>query len=160
VQPHLIIKIPSRIPILLLFSITATLCVRTARSAAMPQLAEIASANSDSVEDPKVGKDPFFPKSSRRAVQVVTTSTSTGPAPDVSAFAQIQNSLALKGVSGTAGKRLALINNRTLEVGEQTEFKINNQIIKIRCVEIRDKSVVIGLEGTAETKEIHLRHGT
>ena len=36
---------------------------------------------------------------------------------------------------------------------------INNQQIKVRCVEIRDQSVLIGVEGTTETKEIRLRPG-
>jgi len=65
----------------------------------------------------------------------------------------------LKGVSGVPGKRLAMLNNRTVEAGEETEVKINNQTIRVRCVEVRDKSVVIGIEGTAETREIHLRQG-
>jgi len=123
---------------------------------ALPHVDEIASNTSVFVDDPKFGKDPFFPKSRRRVPEVVTP---VGAAPDRSALDQVLNSIVLKGVSGVPGKRLAMLNNRTVEAGEETEVKINNQTIRVRCVEVRDKSVVIGIEGTAETREIHLRQG-
>lgn len=62
--------------------------------------------------------------------------------------------LALKGISGGAGKSLAIINNRTFEVGEEALLRAANQIYKVRCVEIRDKSVIINVNG--QTKELFL----
>ena len=114
------------------------------------------SAKAVFVDDPKFGKDPFFPKSDRRKPQVIVP---VGTAPDTSALAQILNTIALKGIAGPPGKRLAMLNNRTLEAGEQFDFKYNTQTVRIRCVEIREKSVIIGIDGTPETKEIHLRAG-
>jgi len=125
--------------------------------AAMPHLDEVVSTKSAFTDDPKFGRDPFFPKSTRRKpVEVVTRISTT---PDASAFTQVAGSVVLKGISGVRGKRLALLNNRTMEAGEEADFKVNNQLVKIKCVEVREKSVVIGLEGTTETKEIHLRSG-
>ena len=123
----------------------------------MPHVDEISSAVSVFVDDPRFGKDPFFPNSRRRKPQVVVAPV--GAAPDRSAFMQILDSIVLKGVAGLPGRRLALLNNRTVEAGEITEFRINNQVVKVRCVEVREKSVVVAIEGTAETKEIRLRAG-
>src|SRR5260221_3545623 len=123
--------------------------------AAMPHLDEVVSTKSAFTDDPRFGKDPFFPKSKRRvAVEVVARISAT---PDASAFNQVIGSVVLKGISGVAGRRLALLNTKTLATGEEADFKVNNQLVKIKCVEVREKSVVIGLEGSTETKEIHLR---
>jgi hypothetical protein len=129
---------------------------RAAQAPILPQMDDASAGKSVFVDDPRFGKDPFFPKSTRRVPQVVQPTIASSP---VSAFPQIANAIALKGISGLPGKRLAMLNNRTIEVGEQAEFKINNQLVKIHCVEIREKSVVIGLEGTTETREIFLRSG-
>ena len=48
---------------------------------------------------------PFFPKSNRRVPQVVQPTIASNP---VSAFPQIANAIALKGISGLPGKRLAM----------------------------------------------------
>jgi hypothetical protein len=136
--------------------IASLLCARAAQPAAMPHLDEVASVKSVFVDDPKFGKDPFFPKSDRRKPQVIVP-VATGP--DTSALAQLLNNIVLKGISGVPGKRLAMLNNRTLEAGEQFDFKLNGQAVRVRCVEIREKSVIIGIDGTPETKEIHLRAG-
>ena len=94
--------------------------------------------------NPKLGKDPFFPKSRRlEAGKPVVPLPPTLP-------------LVLKGISGAKGRRLALINNRSFEAGEQVEFKINNQSIRVRCVEIREQSAVISIEGMGGTQELIL----
>ena len=128
--------------------IASSLLARAATPAAMPHLDEVVAAKAVFVDDPKFGKDPFFPKSDRRKPQVIVP---VGTAPDTSALAQILNTIALKGIAGPPGKRLAMLNNRTLEAGEQFDFKYNTQTVRIRCVEIREKSVIIGIDGTPET---------
>ena len=132
-----------------------------ARSAAppavLPHVDDVNSGKSLFVDDAKFGKDPFFPKSSRRVPQIVTPVNVT---PDTGVFNQVLSTVALKGISGLPGKRLALLGNRTLEAGEEFETKFNNQIFKVHCVEVREKSVVISVEGSPETKEIHLRPGS
>ncbi|MDB6066787.1 MAG: hypothetical protein JWR26_2995 [Pedosphaera sp.] len=92
-----------------------------------------------------VVKDPFFPLSIRQAVK----STNAAPAFSASSFV-------LKGLSGSSDRRLALINNRTLAAGEYAEITTSAGKIKIRCVEIRDSSVLIRTDAQSETIEVFL----
>jgi hypothetical protein len=105
--------------------------------AAEPALDLVTIPKSVFADDPQVGKDPFFPRSTRRAPQVQNVPV-VETIPD----------LLLKGVSGTFTKRLAIINNRTFEVGEEGELKSNGQTVRVKCVEIKDKSVVIRINGS------------
>lgn len=126
-----------------------------AQPAALPHVDQVASSQSMFIDDPNFGKDPFFPKSDRRKPQ-----TPVQPLPNQAPDnLGTLNGVVLKGISGLPGKRLALLNNRTVEAGEVTEFRHNNQTVRVRCVEIREKSVILGVEGSTETKEIHLRTG-
>jgi len=95
----------------------------------------------------KPTKDPFFPLSLRQPIPVVTNSA---PAFSASAFA-------LKGLSGSTGHRLALINNRTLAAGEDNEVTAASGKVKIHCVEIRENSVIIQVDGQGEPFEVFLR---
>lgn len=101
------------------------------------------------------GKDPFYPNSQRRQ-QMIEQPLTTNSAPQSSA---VFNLLALKGISGSKGQRLALINSSTLGVGELAEVRCGLQWVKIRCREIRDRSVLIELDGLGELKELKLRDG-
>ena len=62
-------------------------------------------------------------------------------------------SLALKGLSGTKDRRLVLINNATLMVGETADVKVQNRDVVVYCKEIRDNSVLI----TADDKPMELK---
>jgi hypothetical protein len=84
-----------------------------------------------------VGKDPFFPTSTRRGA-------SRGP---VISEGPVVPLLSLKGISGPKNHRLAIINNRTFEVGEEAELKFGGQSLRIRCIEIRDDGVTINVNG-------------
>ncbi|MCU0782630.1 MAG: hypothetical protein MUF81_01010 [Verrucomicrobia bacterium] len=87
-------------------------------------------------------RDPFFPNSTRLAAAMMTTSTNvTGAA---------VSDLALKGLSGTAARPLATINNRILEPGEEQEIVTSAGKVRVRCVAInlKDESVVIEAGGT------------
>jgi hypothetical protein len=92
-----------------------------------------------------VVKDPFFPMSSRQAVKT------TNSAPAVSA-----SSFVLKGLSGSSGRRLAIINNRILGTGETGEVTTASGRIKIHVIEIRDTSVVIRTDAQSEPIEVFL----
>ena len=107
------------------------------------------------LDDPHIGKDPFFPNSTRRAqVEQITSVTNVAPAPS-----KLFNQLALKGISGLKGQRYALINSSTVGVGEQAEIRSGSQFVKILCREIRDNSVLIELVGNGEVRELKLRQG-
>ena len=108
------------------------------------------------VDDPHSGIDPFFPQSRRRleVFQQRTIATNIVQQP-----VEKLNLLTLKGISGTKNHRLALINSSTVGVGELAEIRCGPQIVKVRCREIRDRSVIIELEGLGETRELKLREG-
>ena len=99
-------------------------------------------------DDPSFGKDPFFPKSPRRKF-VPKAPDEKPPDPTVSDF------IALKGISFVDGKKLAIINTSTVGEGEEFSLKVNGQILKGQCIEIKEKSVIINSGGA--TKEIFLR---
>jgi hypothetical protein len=83
--------------------------------------------------NPQEGRDPFFPNSTRPYENAPTAKKSIG---DIS-------SLVLKGISGPPDHRLAIINNRTLGVGDEQDLTTPQGRIHIRCVEIKSNSVVI-----------------
>jgi hypothetical protein len=65
----------------------------------------------------------------------------------------------LRGISGKANRRLALVNGQTLAVGEEAAIRTTDGVVRIRCLEIRDRSVVVAVEGENERKELTLRSG-
>ncbi len=106
------------------------------------------------VDDPRHGVDPFFPKSTRRQQKIVQpVETNTPPQPNL-----LLDQLVLKGLSGVKGAPLALINSSTLAVGEMAEIRCGQgQSLKIRLREVRDRSVIIEVDGTGMTRELKLR---
>jgi len=69
------------------------------------------------------------------------------------------NGLILKGISGPKDHRLAMINNQTLGAGESVTLKLAGSPVKLRCLEIRDKSVIVALNGREERRELRLHDG-
>lgn len=95
----------------------------------------------------KEGRDPFFPNSTREY------GSTDGKA--VKAPTSAEAMLDLKGFSGVGGHRLAIINNHTFGAGEEGEVNTPAGRIRIRCVQIKDDSVVVEIGG--ETREIQFR---
>lgn len=123
---------------------------------AVSRLAPPALVKSVFVDDPHSGIDPFFPQSRRRLEVFQQRSIATNI---VQQPMEKLNLLTLKGISGTKNQRLALINSSTVGVGELAEIRCGPQVVKVRCREIRDRSVIIELEGLGETRELKLREG-
>jgi hypothetical protein len=96
----------------------------------------------------KPTKDPFFPNSTRQPVPIISTNTIQPYDPA---------NFTLKGLSGTRAERLALVNNRTVAKGETSEVNTPAGKIKIRCIEIKEYSVIIMVDGQTEPIEISLR---
>jgi hypothetical protein len=96
----------------------------------------------------KEGRDPFFPGSSRAF---------TTFAPKIKTSVASVTSFVLNGISGTPEHRLAIINNRTFDTGEEAEVKTVNGRVRIRCAEIREDAVTI--EMGAEKMILRLRRG-
>ncbi len=65
--------------------------------------------------------------------------------------------LTLKGISGSGQRRFALVNDRTLEKNEQAQVRVGNSNVTVRCLEIRDASVILQLNGSPEKTELFLR---
>jgi hypothetical protein len=101
---------------------------------------------------PQEGRDPFFPRSTRpygSSMVVETNQAAVVATPPVD--------LRLKGFSGTADHRLAIINNQTFAVGEIAEVTAGNTRLRILCLKINDDNVVIKVGN--ETRTLHLRSG-
>jgi thioredoxin-related protein len=64
--------------------------------------------------------------------------------------------LKLTGLSGTATRRFAIINNQTFAAGETARVKLQGGDVKVLCKEIRAKSVLVQVEGAIEAKELVL----
>lgn len=67
----------------------------------------------------------------------------------------VPDSVVLKGISTFQGRKLCILNNYTLSEGE--EFTLKGTSLRIKCVEIKEKSVVVSANGA--TREIPLRAG-
>jgi hypothetical protein len=101
--------------------------------------------------DDERGRDPFFPNSTRRQYKpaVPEANPAVGPA-----------SLVLLGLSGPPERRIALINNRNFEVGEENKVRVPGGSSLVKCEEIRERSVVVTIQGGTERFEIHLLERT
>lgn len=95
------------------------------------------------------GKDPFYPRTERflkKKVEVEDDHVLRVKFPE----------LFLRGVSSADGRKLAIINTYTMAEGEESSFKgADGKAVKVKCVLIKDKSVIVSALG--ETKEITLR---
>ena len=115
--------------------------------------AEVVIPKSIFVTNDVAGKDPFFPNSERRKLTVDPNGGQGEKTPKpVGAGA-----LRLLGITtDSAGKRIALINNLTFAKGEELEVRAEGGKLKLRCIEIREKSVVVAIVGQSEQHELVL----
>ena len=93
---------------------------------------------------PQQGRDPFFPQSTRQKPVITILQTNIAPAV---AIAELE----LKGISGAADHRLAIINNRTFEIGEEGTVLTNVGRVRVTCREITENSVRVLLNGVERT---------
>ena len=69
----------------------------------------------------------------------------------------VPDTLVLRGISGTPQRRFALVNDTTLEKGEQAKVRVGSSNVVVRCVEIADASVVLTVNGAAEQTQLSLK---
>jgi hypothetical protein len=62
----------------------------------------------------------------------------------------------LSGLSGPADRRLALINGKTFSPSETGSVKVAGKTVKVRCLEIREKSTLVEIEGLKKPLELFL----
>ena len=85
-----------------------------------------------------------------------TKAPAAGTAQPASPPAPTYGALTLKGISGSGNRRMALINNETLKVGESARVKTMDTRVDVLVKEIRDDSVLIEVSG--KSQELKLAH--
>lgn len=117
------------------------------------------------VDDPGTGIDPFFPNSRRRPARV-TRAPGTTPVlaqPETPRPPPLAVTLSLRGIVGPGYRRLALIsaNARTYDVqaGEAMLLRNGPLDLRVTCVEIRESSVLIRVDGENSDRELQLKEG-
>jgi hypothetical protein len=94
-------------------------------------------------------KDPFFPNTLRQPKRIVT-----GPKEVAGISATAFHLMAL---SGSTDERLAMINHRTLSVGESVEVRVpDGRKATIRLLQIKEKSVIIRVTSPPQPDLIEL----
>ena len=68
----------------------------------------------------------------------------------------VPDTLVLRHLSGTGNQRLAMVNNQTLARGEEARVRVGQTNVLVRCLEIRDRSVVLRLNGEPKPVELFL----
>jgi thioredoxin-related protein len=68
------------------------------------------------------------------------------------------NDVVLKGLSGSKNNRFAMINNKTLGAGESAVLKLGDREAKVKCLEIRENSVLVSVDDGAP-REVKMRRG-
>ncbi|HAM72369.1 MAG TPA: hypothetical protein DCM86_12065 [Verrucomicrobiales bacterium] len=65
-------------------------------------------------------------------------------------------SLTLKGISVSGAKRFVLINDRTLEQGEEAKVRLGTSNVLVKCLQIRESSVLLGVGAAASPLELRM----
>lgn len=71
--------------------------------------------------------------------------------------AKYYTALELKGVSGPSNARLALINNQTIGAGETAKVKLGDSVVQVKCLEVKDDSAVVMIDGSNERRHLRMR---
>lgn len=103
----------------------------------------------------KGGKDPFFPTSQRRLKVVTPVAAEVKPV-----NSKLADSLYLEGI--ITGKTPIVIINDTVIQANKTitqSIKVGDEVLTIRFLEIRKKSVIIAIGAKGEKKEVRFRDG-
>jgi hypothetical protein len=109
------------------------------------EASEMSFPRSVFVYDDGAGKDPFFPDR-QRPDDRSAAKKAVEPAK--------QESLTLRGIAGSAGRKVALINGRPFAKGETGEIKVGTNTFRIRVADIKEKSATIERDG--QTNELQL----
>ena len=136
------------------FSYAATSTVTPGPKAQEPVEKAAPKAAFTMPRNPTEGKDPFFPRSIKcyGIVQAPVTPVPTSAPP-----VMVEIELRLGGISGSPEKRLAIINGRTFEAGEEGEVNSSHGRVRLRCLEIRPEGAIVLING--QRRELRMRSG-
>jgi hypothetical protein len=133
----------SRLRCLKLSAILLPAAILWASPLAAAPASQVQSAKTNSLRSvfilpvkPGEGRDPFFPKSHRPYETALTTTNAV----EITA-------LVVKGVSGSSDRRLVIINNHTFAAGDIGDVITGQGRIRVHCVEIKPRSVVVEVSG-------------
>lgn len=124
--------------LLCLAPLAATAALTTAATNTAPSDPEPPKSVFRIPASPQEGRDPFFPQSALRKPEVIRS-----PVAVPTAIAELE----LKGISGSSGRRLAIINNRTFEPGEEGTVLSNVGRVRLICKDIGTNSVRVSING-------------
>jgi sRNA-binding protein len=65
--------------------------------------------------------------------------------------------IVLKAIAGTAGRRMAIINGQPLGKGDEAKVKAGQKTVSARCLEVKERSAFVLIEGIRQPKELSLR---
>jgi len=100
-------------------------------------------------DDDLKAKDPFYPKSTRRAAK-------TASGKPVAQLPRIAD-LKLRGVIGSPGRYIAMINDKTFAEGDKSQVSVGaNQSLVVKVTQISAKSVTVIIDGDAAPHELLL----
>ena len=125
---------------ILLFLALATACGSVGRSQP-PQPAPAKPAAPRSVfampTNPREGRDPFFPESTRPYEEAAPQHPETA-----------MKALAVKGISWEHGRAMVIINNHTFAIGDEGEVLTPGGRVHLRLADIRRDAVVVEVNGS------------
>jgi Tfp pilus assembly protein PilP len=64
--------------------------------------------------------------------------------------------ITLRGIAGSAGKRIAVINGRPFEKGDQGTIYVGTKPLVVRCLEIKEGTATVLIEGIERPRELGL----
>lgn len=109
----------------------------------------------------KTGVDEALPGQNPGRVLVAQDSLGPGLAPlgwppPAAVRTPVPSTLRLKGISGSAARRFALINDATLTRNEQGRVRVGDSNVVVRCLDIRERSVLLQVHGSERPVELFL----
>jgi hypothetical protein len=100
-------------------------------------------------DDANSTKDPFFPKSRRRLAKA----SSGRPAHEAPRMADLH----FRGVIGSPGRYIAMINDKTFAVGEKSQVLVGpGQYLVVKVNKITEKSVNVSVDGEAVPRDLSI----
>ena len=81
------------------------------------------------------------------------------PAPPATENSRVGRWLRMQGVAISPKEKLVIIGNRTLAEGEQTDFSLDGQVIRLTCLNIDSNSVQVQIEGEAKPRRLRNSFG-
>ena len=126
-----------------------------------PFVAKIKSIAGDRMQPKTVAQTQPQPRQPQEPQPVPTPESPEAPAFNgaLTFEPKVYSDLELKGISGKANARFALINNQTIGIDESANVRVGDSTVKVKCLEIHADYVVVSVYGSNDRRELRLRGG-